>query len=292
MASRLKRTFRQVILSPLFFLVLLFPALLSADPSENRFQVLQSRLIADGFDAGNISRLFQSDQVDFDVKGISLFFRHMESKLNYDQFLSERNIERAQNYLHTHESAFQEAEKGFGVERQVIAAIILVETKLGHYLGDRTVFNTLSTMAALRDTEIREYFWSRLPEDRRLSRKDFEEKADRKSDWAYKELKAFLTYAGRENIDPLTATGSYAGAFGICQFLPSSLLAYGQDGNGDGRIDPFDHADAIASIARYLKNYGWHPGIQKEAAYKAVWYYNRSSYYVNTVLKVAERLKG
>ena len=93
-------------------------------------------------------------------------------------------------------------------------------------------------------------------------------------------------------MDPLAATGSYAGAVGICQFMPSNILAYGQDGNGDGRIDLFDHADAIASIARYLKNYGWRPGIEKEAAYKAVWSYNRSSYYVNTVLKVAELLKG
>jgi membrane-bound lytic murein transglycosylase B len=292
MASRLSRILRQVIIYPLIFLVLTVPALLLADPSENRFDALQSRLVEDGFDANIISRLYQSDQVDFDVKGISLFFRHQEGKLNYDQFLSDRNIEKTQSYLNAHESAFQEAEKSFGVDRQVIAAIILVETKLGQYVGDRAVFNTLSTMAALGDSAMREYFWSRLSEDGRLSRSDFEEKADRKSDWAYKELKAFLTYAGREKIDPLAATGSYAGAVGICQFMPSNILAYGQDGNGDGRIDLFDHADAIASIARYLKNYGWRPGIQKEEAYKVVWHYNRSSYYVNTVLKVAERLKG
>jgi membrane-bound lytic murein transglycosylase B len=277
---------------PVIFLLLTVPARLWAEAAESRFDVLQSRLIADGFDATLLSHLYQSGQAEFDVKGVSLFFRHQEGKLNYDQFLSERNIERAQNYLAGHDSEFAKAENSFGVERQVIAAIILVETKLGQYLGDRTVFNTLSTMAALADVTLREYFWSRLPEDRRLSKKEYEEKANRKSDWAYKELKAFLIYAGREKIDPLATTGSYAGAFGICQFLPSSILAYGQDGNEDGRIDLFDHADAIASIAKYLKNYGWYPGIQKEAAYKVIWNYNRSSYYVNTVLKVAERLKG
>jgi membrane-bound lytic murein transglycosylase B len=292
MVSHLKTTFRQVMMYPVIFLLLTVPAVSLAEAAESRFDVLQGRLVADGFDATMLSRLYQSGQVDFDVKGVSLFFRHQEGTLNYDQFLSERNIERAQNYLAAHESEFEKVEKSFGVERQVIAAIILVETKLGQYLGDRTVFNTLSTMAALADAPLREYFWSRLPEDRRLSKKEYEEKANRKSDWAYKELKAFLTYAGREKIDPLATAGSYAGAFGICQFLPSSILAYGQDGNEDGRIDLFDHADAIASIARYLKNYGWHPGIQREAAYKAIWNYNRSSYYVNTVLKVAERLKG
>jgi membrane-bound lytic murein transglycosylase B len=79
---------------------------------------------------------------------------------------------------------------------------------------------------------------------------------------------------------------------GIAQFLPSSILAYAKDGNNDGRIDLFNHSDAIASIAGYLKNYGWHPGIDGKKAYKIVYRYNRSSYYVNTVLKIAELLKG
>jgi membrane-bound lytic murein transglycosylase B len=292
MISRFKSIFRKVFPFPVFFLLLAVPAHLSAEPAENRFDSLRSRLVADGFDPRIIAQLYQSDQVSFDVKGISLFFRHQEGKLNYDQFLSEKNIERAQAYLNEHETAFQQAENSCGVERQVIAAIILVETKLGQYLGERAVFNTLSTMAALEDPVTREYFWSNLSEERRLSKKDFEEKADRKSDWAYKELKAFLTYVGKEKIDPLAPTGSYAGALGICEFMPSNILVYGQDGNGDGRIDLFEHADAIASIARYLKNYGWHPGIRKEDAYKVVLHYNRSSYYANTVLKVAERLKG
>lgn len=273
-------------------LTLSVPGALQADSAKGRFHALQSRLAADGFDAQTLSRLYQSEEIEFDVQTVSRFFRHWEGSLNYDQFLSEKNLRKARDYIAAHEAAFLAAEKKYGVDRQVIAGIVLVETRLGRFLGGPSVLNTLSTMAALDDPIVRKYFWDRISKDRRMSRKHFEKKADRKSGWAYTELKAFLTYTSREKLDPHAIIGSYAGAHGICQFMPSSVMAYAQDGNGDGRIDLFDHADAIASIAGYLKHFGWKPGIEKKKAYKAVWYYNRSSYYVNTVLKVAELLKG
>jgi membrane-bound lytic murein transglycosylase B len=93
-------------------------------------------------------------------------------------------------------------------------------------------------------------------------------------------------------MDPVSIKGSYAGAMGIAQFMPSNILAYGEDGNGDSRIDLFEDADAIFSIASYLKNYGWKPGIDREKAYKVVYHYNHSKYYVNTILEIRELLEG
>jgi membrane-bound lytic murein transglycosylase B len=90
----------------------------------------------------------------------------------------------------------------------------------------------------------------------------------------------------------LSVTGSYAGAVGIAQFMPSNILLHGQDGNQDGHIDLFDHADAITSIASYLKYYGWQPGMTGEPAGKVIYHYNRSPYYVDTILKAAKLLKG
>lgn len=74
--------------------------------------------------------------------------------------------------------------------------------------------------------------------------------------------------------------------------MPSSVFAYARDGNRDGRIDLFDHPDAIASIANYLKAAGWQPGIDRQKASKVIFQYNRSTYYVATILKVADLLKG
>ena len=121
--------------------------------------------------------------------------------------------------------------------------------------------------------------------------KRYEKWARKKSNWAYSELKAFLKYTARETIDPVTVSGSYAGALGIAQFMPSSILAYAKDGNSDGRIDLFNHADAITSIASYLKHFGWHTGIDKKGAKKVIYRYNNSKYYVDAVLKVSALLK-
>ena len=67
-------------------------------------------------------------------------------------------------------------------------------------------------------------------------------------------------------------------------------MAYARDGNQDGVIDLFTHADAMASIASFLKRYGWKPGIETEKAKKVIYRYNHSDYYVNTILKISELL--
>ena len=93
-------------------------------------------------------------------------------------------------------------------------------------------------------------------------------------------------------MDPYDIIGSYAGALGIAQFMPSNILILGEDGNRDGSVNLFHHEDAIASIANYLRHYGWKPGISREEAEKVVYHYNHSSYYVNTVLNITEKLKS
>ena len=256
------------------------------------FGVLAERLVADGFDAGQIRQLYARPEVTFEARGLSLFFRHREATLDYDQFSTPESIGKARGYLAHNEPAFSRVEGDYGVDREIITAIMLVESRLGTVKGRRLVLNVLSSMAALTEPDVQELLWSQIADFSTLSRADFDTWVQRRSGWAYRELKAFLAYAGREQIDPAAVNGSYAGALGYAQFMPSSVLAYARDGNGDGRIDLFDHPDAIASIANYLKAAGWHPGIDREKASKVIFQYNRSSYYVDTILKVADLLKG
>lgn len=264
-----------------------------AADSPRFFDSLETRLIADGFDSDRIKTLFANPDVSFEKKGVSAYFMHNESKLNYKQFTRVWNVSSAKAYMQAHQAALDAAQQTYGVDKEVITAIILVETKLGTYTGNKSVINTLSTLAAMAEDAPRQVIWENLPDnERRMSRKKFEKKADQKSSWAYRELKAFLTYTEKEAMDPTTIKGSYAGAMGISQFMPSNIAPYGKDGNDDGRIDLFVHADAIASVAGYLKHYGWKPGISREEAFKVVYHYNHSKYYVNTILDVAEKLKG
>ncbi len=183
-------------------------------------------------------------------------------------------------------------EKTYCVDKEIIAAIILVETRLGTYLGERSILNTLSTMASLNDQHVKNMLWRKISGSSPFTREKFDKKAEKKSTWAYSELKDFLKYANRENIDPLSVCGSYAGAMGIAQFMPSNILALAKDGNNDGCIDLFNHADSIASIASYLKHHGWQAKIDDKKAYKILLRYNNSKYYANIILKIAKLLRG
>jgi len=262
-----------------------------AKSNQINFEELKKRLINNGFDKKVIENIYKNSGVFFDVSSVSGYFRHNESKLNYNQFSSYKNVNKAYKYLNKHINKLENVEKNYGVSKEIITAIILVETKLGTYTGNRKVINTFSTMASLQEKSHRNALWKEITSKNKYPRNKFNEKADNKSIWAFKELKAFLQYTISENIDPLSIKGSYAGAIGICQFIPSSIISYAKDGNDDGKIDLFVHEDAIESIANYLKSFGWRPNINNDKASEVLFYYNRSMYYVNSLLKIQGLLK-
>ena len=283
---------RKVVCGVLFLALLFVLPRGGFGASVDYFSSVRRQLMKDGFEPERIKQLYGDPRISFETRGVSMYFVHSEGKLNYDQFLDPSMIRKAKSYMLAHDRPLGLAEQDFGVDRQVITAILLVETKLGSYVGNRLVINTFSTMASLSDQHVRDALWNAIKGKTSLSKAAFEAKALKKSSWAYGELKAFLIYTERHDIDPLTVKGSYAGALGYCQFLPSNILKLGRDGSGDGQLDLFDHADAIMSVASYLKHHGWQPGIPDQKAARVVYSYNHSQYYVDTVLKIAKELKG
>jgi len=274
------------------FFCLLLPAFApGAVAIEDPFTALQQRLIADGFDARHIESLYRSPDVAFETRGVSLYFIHREARLNYGQFTTDEAIGRARAYMQQRQEELLQIEKAYAVEKEVITAIMLVETGLGTILGKRSVLSTYSSLASLQDPEVRRRFWLAFDRKDELTREAFDKKADRKAAWAYRQLKAFLQFADREKFDPIRIRGSYAGALGIAQFIPTTAMAYAEDGDGDGRINLFEHIDAMASIAGFLKAYGWRPGIDLEKKKAIIHRYNHSSYYVNTILEITSLLQ-
>jgi membrane-bound lytic murein transglycosylase B len=257
----------------------------------NEFDALSQRLIKDGFAPEKIQDILANDAVFFNPDGVSMFFVHSESSLNYDQFLSKTSIAKAFQYMEAHQETLDRAQKTHGVDKTIITAILLVETRLGTFLGKRTVINTLATMAALTDEALKERIWNAIPEPKKPEKETFLKKVAQRSKWGYEELKALIKYTDRENIAPETIQGSYAGAMGISQFMPSNALNLAMDGNNDGRIDLFDHSDAIFSVANYLKHHGWAPGISRQRQHEVLFRYNHSNYYVDTLMKISDRLK-
>ena len=272
---------------------ILFTQNVSGSKNSNKyFESLQKRLIEDGLDKNRVSELYKRPEVYFESKGVSRYLVHREASLNYNQFTSKKSIRNALKYMEQHQKTFERTEKTYGVDKEIITAIILVETRLGIFIGGPSVLNTLSTMAALADPDVRNMFWGKVSKSSRLTREQFEKWVKRKSSWAYKELKAFLNYTAKENMDPAAVSGSYSGAMGIAQFMPTNILAFAKDGDNNESIDVFNHSDAITSIANYLKHYGWHPGIDGKKAYKVIYHYNHSQQYVDTILRVSALLKS
>jgi membrane-bound lytic murein transglycosylase B len=113
-----------------------------------------------------------------------------------------------------------------------------------------------------------------------------------KAEWAYSELKALILYAHYSGFDPLSLPGSIYGAIGLCQFMPTNALTYGVDADNDGRIDLFVKTDALYSIANYLREHGWGCQMDRASQHKAVYAYNHSNVYANTILAVADKLKA
>lgn len=265
---------------------------------------LVTRLEADGMDRSALTAYFSSPGVAFDpaimarkvdamvrnrFEPVTVTRRTLE-KSGYRRFLDPWTISKAGRYMAEKREVFAAAEKTYGVPAEVLAAILLVETKLGDYLGDREAFGVLASMALCRDFEL---IRSRLKSLKSSpERTAFAEQAAReKGDWAYEELKALLAYAQAKKMSPLAIPGSIYGAIGICQFMPTNALKFGVDADSDGTVDLFADKDAIHSVANYLRGHGWRTDQSEEERRAAIYSYNHSNLYVMAVLAVAERLK-
>jgi len=149
-------------------------------------------------------------------------------------FITEDRIRTGVNFWQRHEKAIKAAGEQFGVEPEIIVAIIGVETFYGRNTGKHNVLRSLTTLAM--DFPKREKFYT-------------------------SELKHFLQFIGEEKINnPTILTGSYAGAMGLGQFISSSYRNYAVDFNRDGHKDLWHPDDAIGSVANYFARHGWKRG--------------------------------
>lgn len=149
-------------------------------------------------------------------------------------FLTDWRIERGLEFWTQHQSVLEKVSQDTGVPAEMIVAIIGVETGYGRYTGRYAVMDALATLAF--DYPPRQAFFR-------------------------KELEQLLLLVRENQIDPMVLKGSYAGAMGLGQFMPSSYRHYAADYEGDGLADIWNNpADAIASVANYFVRHGWQRG--------------------------------
>jgi len=150
------------------------------------------------------------------------------------QFVNERRISGGLAFWKANRTALKRAESRYGVPAPYIVAIIGIETNYGRNMGRFRVIDALATLAF-----------------------DYPPRAP----FFRGELEQYLLLAREAGLDVFAVRGSYAGAIGIPQFMPGSLRRYAVDFNGDGRIDlSRSAADAVGSVANFLKEHGWQAG--------------------------------
>ena len=252
---------------------------------------LYLRLTAeDGLDKALVSRFLEAEQSRVDTAIIAKNLKQVEYKATYDRFLQPKSVKKARRFLDENRSWMRVQEKKYGVEAELVTAIFLIESDLGRYPGRYHLLKVFSSLASCNQEEhLQKVYSELLPKYPELDYQWLQRRARKKSAWGYEQLVALLRLADRLDIDQVK--GSWAGAFGICQFIPSSCLSYAVDGNGDGFIDLYDFQDAAASVANYLKVHGWRAGLDRQAREKIVWSYNHSTLYCQTVVELAQRLR-
>jgi len=205
-------------------------------------------------------------------------------------FLKPESLGKARLYMAQHPGLLDSIRDKYGVPPEIMTAFLLVETHFGTNVGKRSALLTLASMAAADDySAIEPYIKPPEPLTPTL-KKYLKKRTIQKSNWAYEELKALFGYAKMLDISPAEIPGSPYGAIGICQFMPTSALAYGADGDGDGDVDLFDKQDAVHSMANFLKKNGWRPKLSEKGQRKVIYRYNHSWRYTNTIMAVADKL--
>lgn len=225
---------------------------------------LATKLSKTGFSEEEIQKIFSDDRVELypqilerSGKGLPYFGKKFG-------LLTKKSIERGLKVINDNQGTLWRIEKEYGVDKEIIVAILRVESNFSKYSGRYPVFNSLLTLTLIEN---------------------------RRSGWAEGELTELLRISKNLGKDPLSLKGSWAGAFGMPQFIPSSYTKYAVDGNSDGTVDLFDFSDASASIANYLVAHGWEKN-NSEKNWKAVYAYNHCDDYVRAIFAYAKKLSG
>ena len=212
-----------------------------------------------------IKKIFLDNRLKFDKEIINRF-QNQSEKLSYEQyrkiFITNDRIKNGVIFYKEKKEILKLVNSKYGVDSFLLVSLSGVESNYGANTSSNLVFTSLHTQ---------------LHNEKRKS-------------WAEKEMIEFIKYCYENNIDPFSLGGSYAGAFGFGQFIPSSFRAYAVDFDGDEIKEPFEWLDVFASMSNYLIKNGYKKS-SNDFSYKtnnwnSIYRYNHSKNYVNVILEL------
>ena len=214
----------------------LFAARESLAPLAARF--IDMMVARHGFDKAEMEGIFASLQTNPDVVELIKPPEQGGRKVFWDEYrarhVTTRNIGNGIVFATKHSDALSKAARDYGVPPEIVTAIIGVETRYGTFTGKYRSLETLATLA-----------FTYPP----------------RADYFTREMEQLFLYARSSNVDVLSLRGSYAGAMGFPQFMPTSARVFAVDFDNDGKVDLFDPIDAIGSVGNFLAEHGWEKGV-------------------------------
>ncbi len=219
------------------FLIFIIPLHVLAESNIESFEVWMQNLKKDALQQNISSETFNKAFVNIinpDEKIIQLYNRQPEKIISFEDYLkrtiSNNRIDKGKKQLSKFDNALKEIAEKYGVQSRFIIAIWGLESNFGSFTGKYSVISSLATLAY----------------------------KSRRKEFFRKQLFYALKIIEQGDIEPEKMKGSWAGAMGQPQFLPSSYINYSTDENSDGKRDIwFNHFDIFGSIANYLKQHGW-----------------------------------
>ena len=218
-----------------------------------------------------VIKTFLNSEIKIHPKIINSFNNPYEKK-EWEQyrkiFITEKRIKGGMNFFYDNKDLIEQVSDSLKVDKFLLVSLIGVESNYGKHYGQYSVFNALYTLI------------HQLP---------------RKKKWAAKELSEFIILCHGNKINPHSIKGSYAGAFGFGQFIPSSFNYYAIDFDGDKIRHHNKWPDVLGSVANYLLKNGYKPNTndysKSSSAWKSVFAYNRSNNYVGVIMELRQEIK-
>lgn len=260
------------------------------------FAPIAESLLARGMDTSFLRQLLNDDRVEFKENLVKYNVTGYRNPPDYSFNYNEKSVKKAKEFFAQNSGLLQNAETAYHVPKEVLASILLVETKFGTILGKNNVPSVFLSVAlanqpeyiAMNKENLRKDWKGDAAELAALDLK-IEQQAKEKSGLGNRRADGVGHLAPDFAATPAGNLRLGAGAFGLSQFLPSSYLRWAKDGNADGVVNLFDTRDAVFSIANYLTVNGW--GENRAEQERAVFHYNNSKDYVAAVLTLADKLR-
>jgi membrane-bound lytic murein transglycosylase B len=295
-------------LGMIFFARVLLPALaffVSVAPAEARarkgmraeWKAIERELRENGFKPEFVRFLRANFQTKRHDQVLRLNILGFLRPADHQALLTDESVEASNRFLIENQASLKKAKELFGVAPEIVAALLWVETRHGNVRGNFHVPSVYLSLVAGRAKSaqaklLRHAKRGRIPASLGSEelRKKIESRCERKATWALEELRSIEKIFEKNPADAKALRGSFAGAFGFPQFIPSSYLKWAYTDRSSRAPNLYEFHDAILSVAHYLHQNGW--GETSESQKKSLYSYNNSDDYVDAILNLSIRLKN